>query len=89
MADDIDYQSMLAKEGKTDINDRVPVGGSYRYVDGQADSDNWVVGGNMKVNRVLSRDEVKAIQQQEGVKDLPYKKEVEIFLVKNFQRVDY
>ncbi len=86
MADDVNYEDMLLKEGKTDINDRVPVGGSYRYVDGQADSDNWVVGGNMKVNRVLSRDEVKTIQEQEGVKDLPYKEEVESILGKKFAK---
>ena len=86
MADDVNYEDMLLKEGKTDINDRVPVGGSYRYVDGQADSDFWVVGGNMKVNRVLSRDEVKTIQQQEGVKDLPYKQEVENILGKKFSK---
>ena len=84
MADDIDYQSMLAKEGKTDINDRVPVGGSYKYVDGQADSDRWVVGGDMRVNRVLSREETKALQNQLGVKDLPLKKDVENILGKKF-----
>ena len=84
MADDVDYQSILANEGKTDINDKVPLGGSYSYVDGQADSDNWVVGGNMRVNRVLSKDEVKNIQQQEGVKDLPYKDEVENILGRKF-----
>ena len=84
MADDVNYEQILKDAGKTDINDRVPVGGSYRYVDGQADSDFWVVGGNMKVNRVLSRDEVKTIQQQEGVKDLPYKEEVESILGKKF-----
>ena len=86
MADDVNYEDMLLKEGKTDINDRVPVGGSYRYVDGQADSDFWVVGGNMKVNRVLSRDEVKTIQQQEGVKDLPYREEVENILGRKFSK---
>ena len=86
MADDVNYEDMLLKEGKTDINDRVPVGGSYRYVDGQADSDFWVVGGNMKVNRVLSRDEVKTIQQQEGVKDLPYKQEIENILGRKFSK---
>ena len=84
MADDIDYQSMLAKEGKTDINDRVPVGGSYKYVDGQADSDKWVVGGDMRVNRVLSREETKALQNELGVKDLPLKKDVENILGKKF-----
>jgi hypothetical protein len=88
MADDVDYEKILKDEGKTDINDRVPVGGSYRYVDGQADSDFWVVGGNMRVNRVLSREEVKNIQQSakegRGVKDLPYKEEVENILGRKF-----
>tara|TARA_E500000178_G_C17035685_1_gene763238 strand:+ start:3458 stop:6571 length:3114 start_codon:yes stop_codon:yes gene_type:complete len=84
MADDVDYQSMLAKEGKTDINDYVPKGGSYRYSDGQADSDQWVVGGDMKVNRVLSREEARAIQKEMGVTDLPYRDEVESILGKKF-----
>jgi len=84
MADDVDYQSMLTKEGKTDINDRVPVGGSYKYVDGQADSDRWVVGGDMRINRVLSKEETKAIQNELGVKDLPSKKDVENILGKKF-----
>jgi len=84
MADDIDYQSMLAKEGRSDINDYVPKGGSYRYSDGQADSDQWVVGGDMKVNRVLSREETRAIQKEMGVTDLPYRDEVETILGKKF-----
>ena len=86
MADDIDYQSMLAKEGKTDINDKVPVGGSYKYVDGQADSDKWVVGGNMRVNRVLSKKETKKLQEELGVKDLPSKEDVENILGKKFSQ---
>lgn len=86
MADDVDYQSMLAKEGKSDINDRVPKGGSYRYSDGQADSDQWVVGGDMKVNRVLSREETRAIQKEMGVVDLPYRDEVEAILEKKFAK---
>jgi hypothetical protein len=67
---------MLAKEGKSDINDYVPKGGSYKYSDGQADSDQWVVGGDMKVNRVLSKEETRAIQKEMGVTDLPYRDEV-------------
>ena len=86
MADDVDYQSMLAKEGKTDINDRVPVGGSYKYVDGQADSDKWVVGGNMRVNKVLSKEETKKLQEELGVKDLPSKEDVENILGKKFSQ---
>ena len=84
MADDVDYQSMLAKEGKSDINDYIPRGGSYRYSDGQADSDQWIVGGDMKVNRVLSREETKKLQKEMGVVDLPYRDEVESILGRKF-----
>ena len=88
MPTDVDYDKMLKETGKTDINDRVPLGGSYKYQDGQADSDSWVVGGNIKVNRVLSRDEVKEIQKSSkgglGVKDLPYREEVEAILNRKF-----
>ena len=90
MAADVDYDKILKDAGKTDINDKVPVGGSYKYVDGQADSDFWVVGGNMRVNRVLSRDEVRDIQNKakdgQGVKDLPYKGEVEKILGREFAK---
>ena len=85
MADDVDYQSMLAKEGRSDINDRVPKGGSYRYSDGQADSDQWVVGGDMRVNRELSREEARKLQEELGVKDLPYRDEVESILGRQFK----
>ena len=59
MADDVNYQTALLNSNKTDINNFVPRGGSYKYVDGQADSDKWVVGGDIKVTKVLSREELK------------------------------
>jgi hypothetical protein len=31
----------------------------------------WLIGGNMKVNRVLTDDEVRAINEAAGVSDLP------------------
>ena len=86
MADDVDYQSMLAKEGKTDLRDGVPKGGSYRYSDGQADSDQWVVGGDMKIQRVLSREEARAIQKEKNVTDLLYKDEIESILGRKFAK---
>tara|TARA_X000001382_G_scaffold73183_2_gene51067 strand:- start:1547 stop:4102 length:2556 start_codon:yes stop_codon:yes gene_type:complete len=84
MADDVDYESILKSQRKKDINDRVPKGGSYRYQDGQADSDFWVVGGDMRVNRILTREESKAAQKELGVKDLPYRDEVESILKRKF-----
>ena len=36
MADDVDYQSQIDASDRTDINDRVPLGGSYQYRDGSS-----------------------------------------------------
>ena len=65
MADDTSEElaAYMKERNRTDINDKLPVGGSYSYVDGQADGETWVVGGNMRVNRVLSREEAKAAQE--------------------------
>ena len=86
MADDTSEELLeyMKARGRTDINDKLPEGGSYTYQDGQADAETWVVGGNMRVNRVLSRDEAKNIQNQMGVKDLPLRKEVEEILGRKF-----
>ena len=86
MADDTsdELRAYMKERGRSDINDKVPKGGSYSYVDGQADGDTWVVGGDMKVKRVLTREEAKAAQEAAGVKDLPYRDEVEEILGRKF-----
>ena len=86
MADDTSEEllSYMNARGRTDINDKLPEGGSYTYQDGQADAETWVVGGDMKVNRVLDRDEALTIQKKMGVKDLPLRSEVEDILERNF-----
>jgi len=86
MADDTSEELLeyMKARGRTDINDKLPRGGSYTYQDGQADAETWVVGGDMKVNRVLSREEALATQNEMGVKDLPLRSEVESILRRNF-----
>lgn len=79
MADDVDYQTQIDASDRTDINDEVPLGGSYVYADGQAKQD-WLVGGDMRIDRVLSRQEAQTIAQSQGVRDLPYREEVEEIL---------
>ena len=88
MADDTseDLLKYMQERGRTDINDKLPSGGSYTYQDGQADAETWVVGGDMKVNRVLSREEAKAAQEAAGVKDLPYRDEIEEILGRKFAK---
>ena len=42
---------------------------------------NWLIGGAMKVNRVLSHNEVERINKKAGVSDLP---RIEPFNKKDF-----
>jgi len=86
MADDTseDLIKYMQERGRKDIDDKLPSGGSYKYTEGQADAETWVIGGDMKVTRVLSREEAKAAQDAMGVKDLPYRDEVEKILGRNF-----
>ena len=87
MADDVDWQSVansravMTKAGKPNprtahITDQLPSGGNYRYKTNSNMTGEWIIGGEMKVNRVLSRDEVNAINEAAGVKDLPTLKEL-------------
>ena len=82
MPDDVDWQSIansrarITKAGKPDlktahITDQVPHGGHYRYKTNPNMTGNWLIGGEMKVNRILGDDEVKAINDAHGVADLP------------------
>ena len=82
MADDVDWQKLanerarITKKGTPDpktahITDQVPYGGFYRYKTSPTMQGNWMIGGDMRVNRVLTDDEVKAINEAAGVADLP------------------
>jgi hypothetical protein len=66
----------VKKDGEIDvgtahITDMVPHGGSYRYKTNPNMTGEWLIGGELKINRVLSDDEVKAINNAAGVEDLP------------------
>ena len=82
MPDDIDWQSVAnsrmertkagaPKPATAHITDQVPFGGHYRYKTNPNMTGNWMIGGSMKVNRVLGDDEVKAINDSNGAADLP------------------
>ena len=79
---DVDWQqealrrANVKKDGEIDvgtahITDMVPHGGSYRYKTNPNMTGEWLIGGELKINRVLSDDEVKAINNAAGVEDLP------------------
>jgi len=78
---DVDWQTEADRRGVNDrgkhipvkahITDQLPVGGHYRYKTNPNMTGNWLISGSMRINRVLSDAEVKAINDAHGVADLP------------------
>jgi hypothetical protein len=82
MADDVDWQSEANRRAERNrrgeivprtahVTDQVPAGGHYRYKTNPNMTGEWLIGGEMRILRVLSDDEVKAINQRAGLADLP------------------
>jgi len=82
MPDDVDWQSIanerarIKKDGSPDvktahITDQIPEGGFYRYKTNSNMQGNWLIGGSMKVNKKLDPSEVRKIQEETGIFDLP------------------
>jgi len=87
MADDVDWGSEALKRAEktkdgriksvtAHITDMVPTGGHYRYKTNPNMTGEWLIGGEMKVTRVLDDAEVKKINESAGVSDLPRKSEL-------------
>ena len=87
MANDVDWGSealkraQKTKDGRiksvtAHITDRVPTGGHYRYKTNPNMTGEWLIGGEMKVTRVLDDAEVRKINEAAGVSDLPRKSEL-------------
>lgn len=81
MPDDVDWQAEANKRGtnaqgkvvpvKAHITDQIPKGGHYRYKTNPNMTGNWLIGGSMKVNKVLTDAEVARINNAAGAADLP------------------
>ncbi len=82
VSNDVDWQKVAneraeyTKDGKmkpstAQITDQLPMGGFYRYKTNSNMTGNWIISGNMKVNRVLTEQEVESINKKMGTKDLP------------------
>ena len=82
MPADVDWQTIANQRARLNkagnpipstahITDAIPEGGHYRYKTSPNMQGNWLIGGNMKVNKVLTDEEVQAINEAAGVADLP------------------
>lgn len=61
---------------KADL-DYIPVNGFYRYKTNPTMTGEWIIAGEMKVNRILTDDEVKRICEEKGSAYLPREKEID------------
>jgi hypothetical protein len=59
------------------ITDQIPEGGFYRYKTNSNMTGEWLISGAIKVNRVLTDDEVIEINAKAGVADLPRRPKVD------------
>ena len=85
-AADVDYQEEAMSYGRTASGKfqhslaglpRIPVDGSYEYrTNANPATDPWIITGSMKVNRVLSNEEVDAIVRGAGRQ--PQKRETDV-----------
>ena len=82
MPADVDWQKVAMERAQRNksgeiiprtahITDTIPEGGHYRYKTNPNMTGDWLIGGSMKVNRVLTPEEVMAINEAKGVADLP------------------
>lgn len=55
------------------ITDQIPKGGYYRYKTSSNMAGKWLIGGAIRIIRVLSDEEVETINASGGFKDLPRK----------------
>ena len=66
---DVNWQDAADTQKTRDIRDRVPVGGHYRFKTSKMQGGAWIIGGALKVKRVLSNEEVADILNKAGEKD--------------------
>lgn len=80
LAADRDWQSVANQRGmnaqgqvvpvRAQITDQLPEDGFYRYKTNPNMKGDWMIGGSMKVNRILSDTEVDQINRAAGTADL-------------------
>jgi hypothetical protein len=79
---DVDWQqeanarAEYTKDGKlisktAHITDQIPALGFYKYKTNSNMTGNWLISGEMKVNRILTDEQVAEINEKAGFEDLP------------------
>jgi hypothetical protein len=80
-SDHIDYQDCANKKGKVNGKfnarkaylEKIPAAGYYRFKTSPMMLGEWIIAGRIKVNRILSDEEVAEICRAHGYEPLPRK----------------
>lgn len=60
---DVEYQTEADKSPTKDIKNKIPAGGHYRYPVPARQGGTWYIAGSIKVNKILSQEEVNQIRE--------------------------
>ena len=81
-SDAVNYQKQAEERGMRDgvlhpreaMLTEIPVDGFYRYKTSPQMLGKWIIAGSLKVNRILSDEEVAGLCRQQGHEPLPRKR---------------
>ena len=74
VGNDVDWQAEANKRGKgrkAEITETTPQGGHYKYKTNPNMTGEWLVSGEMKITKRLTKLERKEIAEKTGINDLP------------------
>jgi hypothetical protein len=71
LANDTDYQPEADASKTRDLRS-MPKDGAYRFKTNPNMTGNWIISGSMKVNRIMSQQEVDSILEQNNVTPMPW-----------------
>ncbi len=63
---DEDWQPMADESSTRDIRDRVPKDGHYRFKTNKMQGGAWIIGGAIKINKILSDAKVSLVLSEAG-----------------------
>lgn len=60
------------------ITDQIPFNGHYKYKTNPNMEGQWIISGSVKVNKILTDEEVERINKSNGTSDLPRKEPLDL-----------
>jgi len=67
LPDDQPWQDKANTSKTKDIRDKVPADGHYRFNTSKMNGGAWLIGGSLKINKVLTDDDVQQVLHSSGI----------------------